>query len=110
MKKAKKLLVEAGLDKTHWGARIIYAEEVEFTTEDDKEDAADWITCACGRQDPRIEKQGDGLNQPKDRELVSLGLRFNESIYDNDMAYAATLLISIEERAAIVLAKTLEVR
>lgn len=47
-------------------------------------DAGGWVTCACGKLDPRIERdQSDGA--PLDTELVRLGLLFHKHI--NNMQY-----------------------
>ena len=51
---AKDLLTQHNLQTSHWGQRIIAAEERggKFT-EEDANDSYDWTTCACGKQDPR---------------------------------------------------------
>jgi hypothetical protein len=101
MNEAKKLLVEAGLDNSHWGKRIIIAEELGWFTVEDQHNSENWVTCACG-------KLGDGIvrnrgEEPEDNRLRRLGFRFNSYVEDDYYLAAAKCLIDIEHRAIQVL-------
>jgi hypothetical protein len=56
-----------------------------------------WTDCACGRQDPRIPRDSDGM--PRDRTLVALGLDFGKAVDNQLPSKAARLLRSIERRS-----------
>ena len=79
----------AGLPKDEW-----------FTT-DDKNRAGDYVTCACGEQDPRIPRMADG--QPLDAELAVTGAYFSGEVSICDIEEAERCLAQIEARAAEVL-------
>lgn len=65
------------------------------------EKAADWVTCACGRQDPRIPRGGMGV--PMDDELTRLGIVFSRAVAVQNFDLAEETLRRIDDRAAIVL-------
>lgn len=97
---AKSLLVEAGLDETLWGKRIIQIErtgELPFEWRDESES---WQTCACGRQDERIPR--GWRDAPLDEQLRRDGGWFPYYLL-TDIVEAARCLIRIEKRAAEVL-------
>lgn len=97
---AKSLLVEAGLDETLWGKRIIQIEETGIAPFEWQCDANGWQTCACGWQDKRIPRDEDGC--PLDGLLKWDGRNFPIYLL-TDIVEAARCLIRIEKRAAEVL-------
>jgi hypothetical protein len=101
MNEAKQLLVEAGLDNSHWGKRIIIAGDRGWFTDDENEMAGSWVTCACGKLDDGIDRQRCG--EPADDRLGRLGFRFNEYVDHDYYLAAAQCLIDIEHRAIEVL-------
>jgi hypothetical protein len=101
MNKANKLLVEAGLDNSHWGKRIIIAEERGGFTEDEADMAGSWVTCACGKLDDGIPRDTDG--SPEDFALFELGGLFYSHVSRDAYLSAAKCLIDIEHRAIEVL-------
>jgi hypothetical protein len=101
MNEAKQLLVEAGLDNSHWGKRIIKAEATGRFTVNDQFNAESWVTCACGKLDDGIDRQRCG--EPADDRLGRLGFRFNEYVDHDYYLAAAQCLIDIEHRAIEVL-------
>ncbi len=107
-KTAKELLTTAGLQDTHWGERIIAAEDAGRTvpTQEELRDSAEWMTCACGMQDPRIPRDKEG--RPNDTELRELGGQFYGCWFEpTEFVKAAQTLIAIEKRAGEVLAEVL---
>ena len=64
--------------------------------------AATWVTCACGKQDPRIPR--DWVGAPIDEELRNLGEAFPIAVGARDVPLARNILIQIEKRAAELLA------
>ena len=80
-------------------------------TEQHREKSADWVTCACGKQDPRIprfsyDQDWDPYSMsgsPVDEELNCLGEEFCEHVCKDNPAMALGTLIKIEKRAAEVL-------
>jgi hypothetical protein len=73
-------------------------------TEAQKGLAGSWVTCACGKQDPRIPRIGPG--KPFDSILSMLGGEFDAAVaLGDDPDMAAQLLHRIEQRAAEVLAE-----
>lgn len=76
--------------------------EEEFT-EVEKLRSSVWISCACGEQDDRIPRSREG--EPLDKTLQSFGLDFYDAVGMNDPKEAMNVLIKIEHRAAIVIAK-----
>lgn len=103
-KTAKEILTEASLADTHWGERIIAAEERGSFSFEDCVDAGEWTTCACGKQDPRIPRE---FGIPIDSDLKFFGVRFHANLVGNDFVFAASYLIAIEKRAGKVLAEVL---
>jgi hypothetical protein len=82
----------------------------------EKERAADWTTCACGRQDDGIERHDETTTDnwgyaitvegaPKDDVLMQLGTKFSDYINADDVFNAELTLMKIEKRAATVLAQ-----
>jgi len=103
--KAHDILHNANLHDTHWGQRIINAEQVGHFDFDDCRDADQWPTCACGKTYANIEREGweDGIEgQPTDAQLLSLGNLFNKHVRDDNFAAAAQTLVDIEMRASEV--------
>lgn len=98
MRTAKDVLTKTNLHKTHWGKVIISAERKAGFLNEDRRKAEDWATCACGKQDKRIERNLDGV--PKDYLLACLGMRFFDRVASADFYRAALTLIEIEKRAA----------
>jgi len=98
-KPAKQILVDAGLENSHWGHRIITAEETNGFTSSDNDDSDSWVTCACGKATPNIPRDG---NIPLDTKLQHLGNYFSNDVYYNNFKEAATTLVAIEERALVV--------
>jgi len=81
------------------------AGEVPFTREHNTK-ARDWVTCACGRQDPRIpRKVFSGRGEPFDTKLTLLGANFAMDLLNDCPNAALTTLLKIEKRAAEVLAE-----
>lgn len=80
------------------------AKGLEPFTEVQKYRASEWVTCACGKQDKRIEREWDG--RPKDEMLVWLGSDFCVHVYDGRIASAERTLAKIERRAAELLKET----
>ena len=103
MKEAKKLLVEAGYDKTRWGARIILAEKRHHFTGKEANKGSDWISCACGELDSHIEMMPYEDDGPADRQLNDLGVCFGRHVYNDEFLLAARTLIAIEERSVELL-------
>ena len=106
---AKEILIQANLQDSHWGQRIIAAEERGNFTLEDSYDSGDWTTCACGTQDPRIPRGVRGT--PLDEVLLDGGLVFSKLIdvyedgsnWEFDFVEAAKTLITIEKRAAEII-------
>lgn len=101
MNEAKQLLEEAGLSETYWGQIITEAEKLGGFTLWDRKYANQWTTCACGKQDPRIPREGRG--SPVDPTLFELGVSFSEQVYFDQILATAETLIKIEKRAIEVL-------
>jgi hypothetical protein len=85
-----------------WRERIDKAEATGGHTPQDLDDAKDWITCACGEQDPRIPRMLFN-NEPYDKVLSKLGSDFYKYVYYNCYDNARITLCQIEARAQIVL-------
>jgi len=102
--KAHDILHNANLHSTHWGQRIINAEQVGQFGFSDNLDAAEWPTCACGKTCANIEREDweDGSEAPTDAQLFSLGNLFQKHVRDDDFAAAAQTLVDIEVRASEV--------
>lgn len=100
---AKKYLTECGLQDSHWGKRIIKAEEREYFTDEDKRDSMDWFSCACGKLDKRIGRNTSGI--PVDDTLYDLSRCFNLYCYEDDIFEAAKCLVLINKREAELLPK-----
>lgn len=64
--------------------------------------ASCWVTCACGKQDPRIPRGSIGA--PIDEGLRKLGEAFPIAVGARDVPLARNILIQIEKRAAELLA------
>jgi len=88
----------------NWDKIIDAADARGGFTDINKARAADWETCPCGEQDPRIPRDSDE-GYPLDHQLLELGLEFAAAVESDDVAYARTLLAAIERRAAEVLAR-----
>jgi hypothetical protein len=113
MKPAHKLLFENNLHESHWGLRIINAEDIGKFTWMDTRDASKWVTCACGKIDVHIERRPYGNyamgGSPKDSLLLDWGNDFSDYV-DEDVAWleldeyaeffiAAEILVKIQARS-----------
>lgn len=87
---------------TFWGRRIRRARRRGFFTFREQNEAAQWTTCACGKQDPRIPRCAAG--RPIDSALENLGQRFYVCVEASNFHGAFETLKKIEIRAAQVLA------
>ena len=102
MTTAREILTEAGLQNTFWGRRIIAAEKRGRFSLDDIQKSEDWATCACGKTADAIPRGNHG--GPLDGVLAGLGRSFHWEMRDNSPVLVAEILVTIEERAAVVLA------
>jgi hypothetical protein len=107
---AAELLWQHGLQDSFWGLRIIAWEVSGEREEECINDAEDWQTCACGKQDPRIPRGAFG--EPDDGQLEFLGVVFgrlwNGRCFGKFTASplgAAQCLIAIEKRSAEILSE-----
>ena len=70
-------------------------------------EAYDFVTCACGKQDPRIPRYGEGdlyeTGTPKDKQLKYLGRDFATDVCYNRPYNAMRTLFKIEQRSAEIL-------
>ena len=111
MRETKQILVEAKLDKTFWGTRILSAEKRGEFTKDDLKLAFDWQTCACGHQSPLIPRHPDSRSigtwprpyMPLDKKLTKLGSKFYGALCNNRFKKAAKVMVKIEIRAKQIL-------
>jgi len=110
MSTAKQILTDAGLQDSHWGKRIIKAEERGYFYVIDTREAQKWQTCACGKQDPRIPRRDSKyegrVGAPVDAELLDLGLDFFGAVDSQLFMQSAEVLVEIEKRASEILADT----
>jgi len=69
--------------------------------------AVEWVTCACGQQDKRIQRMEN--NAPEDDRLYSLGVLFWQDWLalrdERSTADARATLAAIEKRATEILAE-----
>lgn len=72
-------------------------------SEELRDRAARWTTCACGNLCDRIPRDRHG--RPVDDELQELGYRFGWHVCDGEWDSAIELLCKIEQRSAEVLAE-----
>lgn len=102
---AEELLTEEGLAHTHWGQRIIAAEKTGCFTCNDKDNSADWVTCACGKSNlPHRMKDIDSA--PLDATLRGYGMAFWVKVVNDDFLVAARILIEIENRVIALMKET----
>lgn len=87
----------------YWTEAIDAAEKRGGFTEEDKDNAREWPTCACGQQDERIPREEYG--SPKDQQLAGDGVSFDQAVWFDDLDLAREVMGRIEARAAVVLAK-----
>jgi len=99
---AKDEIESAGLDDSFWGTIIIQAEQVGAFSEEAREMARSWQTCACGQQDPRLH---DKNSIPLDLVHIKLGQAFSNAVEDDKFLEAALNLINIESRSIVLLAQ-----
>jgi len=89
----------------NWANRIKRAKANggRFTAEDCKL-ANNWVTCACGEQDPRIPaRHYEADSMPDDSELARFGYDFHNVVVDNKPYAAERILSRIETRAGEIL-------
>lgn len=84
-----------------WNTRIKLAERNGEFTKQDMNDAGNWVTCACGQQDPRIRRDSDG--KPEDQRLFDLGAYFSQAVGGDQFNTARETLHAIERRSAKLL-------
>ena len=77
--------------------------QVPFTKEHIKK-ASNWVECACGKQDPRIQRFA-GLGNPVDVRLQYLGDSFYAYVKSQWVEEAEETLKRIEVRAAELIAE-----
>jgi len=87
----------------YWWVAIDKAKKFGFSDEE-KDNAGSWITCACGKQDKRIPRKE--LGSPNDRKLANLGIRFCDEVDSDNPFKAEKTLLRIEHCAAIVIAQS----
>ena len=86
----------------NWADRIALARDTGSFTDDDCTLAHDWVTCACGEQDPRIPR--DNVERhPHDTEIADYGFDFCNAVENNRPDDAAEILGKIETRATQIL-------
>lgn len=85
-----------------WHERIDAAEKRGEFTLKDRIDAGNWVTCACGEQDERIQRHFGG--EPYDAILNRQGTLFMDAVDADDFDAARITLAAIERRAAELLA------
>jgi len=103
-----KYLKDNNLDKTHWGERIILAEDEGEFSDKDIDDSGAWLSCACGKLDKRIQRQPpdhDFGGTPVDATLRHLGFRFHDYVSYNNFMMAAQSLCQIQTREAKLLSE-----
>ena len=103
MYRAKEYLQKAGLAETHWGERIILAEENGYFSRFDIKRANNWVDCACGKCCLGPEQRGEYTNYPKDDELRKEGEEFGEVVKAGDFVEAAHILHRIETLAVEIM-------
>lgn len=86
-----------------WSERIDEAEWRGAFTQEDRDLSAEWVTCACGQQDPRIPRFPRSF-VPQDMVLRDLGGAFCAAVMGNEFRKARRCLVSIERRVSEVLA------
>ena len=74
-------------------------------TEQDRAMSEDWATCPCGQAGsiPRDWSKNQDLGvvgRPVDRQLSSLGMKFNHAVWKNHVDCAMVIYRSIQRRAA----------
>ena len=106
MSQVQSILAEAGLDKSHWGKRILAANRADEFTRADVADAGSWVTCACGKLSDGVQRNPTG--SPRDGVLMLLGQRFSEAVNDDEFVTTAECLVRIEARAVIVLSRNIK--
>ena len=102
-------LIAHGLINSHWGQRILAANEAENFTDEDVDDASSWVTCACGQLDKELLIDGEPrttphARSPRDRRLRAMGLAFSDAVGFSEVGYAAIVLVAIQRRATQLLA------
>ena len=111
MKPAHKLLHKNNLHNSHWGLRIIAAENLGEFTDEDESLASLWISCACGKLDSHVQINSNG--EPEDTLLSNLGVEFSDWVkvipdgwligitnnVNDEFHGAAVTLVQIEQRS-----------
>jgi len=73
---------------------------------DAQDDAANWVTCACGNQCSILPRDEDG--EPWDEFLAELGSEFSYEIDDCNWEDALNILNKIEKRSALLINKEIK--
>jgi hypothetical protein len=71
-----------------------------------KDDASNWVTCACGNQCSILPRDEEG--EPWDDLLAELGRDFSFEIDDCNWKDALNILNKIEKRSALLIGKELD--
>ena len=71
-----------------------------------QDDAANWVTCACGNQCSILPRDEDG--EPYDDFLAELGSDFSYEIDDQNWKDALNILNKIEKRSALLINKEIK--
>jgi hypothetical protein len=95
---AKVYLKKMNLNTTYWGNKIIVAEKRGHFTVKDADEAASWVTCACGKVTEDIPRDPQ-LHDPLDIYLREMGNTFHDFVVWDDFLEAAHNLNRIEKRA-----------
>lgn len=97
------ILEPAGLQKSHWGRRILTAARRGKFNQSECDASASWTTCACGMQDPRLHGP---RSVPFDSQLRHDGERFAGEVIAGGREFfkAAETLVRIESRAKQLIA------
>lgn len=87
----------------NWTRFLATRRHTTFSWRNAKMAAQNWPTCACGKQDHRIDR--DTVGMPYDGQLIGSGTLFYMSISDKDIRSARLHMGAIESRAAELVAQ-----
>lgn len=74
-------------------------------TDEMKDKASEWVTCACGNQCAALPRDADG--SPQDSILYDLGINFSDQVANDNLVKAKKTLERIEKRSTKLLKKVL---